>query len=170
MKEIIKKCMSNAMFSLQKIIPKLETTFFLLSNVVRHQLVKHSSNLPENMTQQEIPLNLSSQFNINATTKYSHTERDSSYTVIHVPRQKQVHNCFFFYFKISKNEELQIQLKQSTTIAYSSYLLTHSQRLNGNFDTGKNHFINISSYFSKRLFDSISTSLNRIRTQTNQNH
>ena len=102
MTEIIKKCMSNAMFSLQKIIPKLETTFFLLSNVVRHQLVKHSSNLPENMTQQEIPLNLSSQFNINATTKYSHTERDSSYTIIHVPRQKQVHNCFFLFQNFEK--------------------------------------------------------------------
>ena len=82
-----------------KKMPKLETTFFLLSNIVRHQLVKHSSNLPENMTQQEIPLNLSSQFNINATTKYLHTERDSSYTIIHVPRQKQVHNRFFFISK-----------------------------------------------------------------------
>ena len=76
----------------------------------------------------------------------------------------------FFNFKILKNEELQIQLKQSTTIVYLSYLLTHSQRLNGNFDAGKNHFINISSYFSKRLFDSISTSLNRIQTQMNENH
>ena len=112
-------------------------------------------------------MNLSCQFNINATTKYSHTERDSSYTIIHVPRQNQVYDNFSF--KISCNEELQIQLKPNTTISYSSYLLTHSQRINEDFDSGKNHFVNISSYFSKRLFDNISTSLNRVKIEKNGN-
>ena len=133
-------------------------------------MVNHPSNLPKNVSKWDIPMNLSCQFNINATTKYSHTERDSSYTIIHVPRQNQVYDNFSFYFKISCNEELQIQLKPNTTISYSSYLLTHSQRINEDFDSGKNHFVNISSYFSKRLFDNISTSLNRIQIQKNENN
>ena len=135
--------------------------FFLISNFINQKLVNHPLNFEKKVSKLDIPINLSCQFNINATTKYSHTERDSSYTIIHVPRQNKVCDNFFFHFKISKNEELRIHLKPNTTISYSSYLLTHSQRKKGDFDPGKNHFVNISSYFSKRLFDNISKSLNR---------
>ena len=165
MMDIVTKCMLNAMFSLQRKIPKVHEVFFSISNFINQKLVNHPSNLEKSVSKCDIPINLSCQFNVNATTKYSHTERDSSYTIIHVPRQNQVNDKFIFYFKISSNEELRIQLEPNTTISYSSYLLTHSQRKNEDFDSGENCFVNISSYFSKRLFDNISTSLNRIEIE-----
>ena len=62
-------------------------------------------------------------------------------------------------------------MKQNITISYASYLLTHSQRTVVNLESSKNEFVNISSYFSKRLFDFISTSLNRIGTnEKNKNY
>ena len=142
----------------------MERTFFSISKLINKQLEEYPSDVPSDITGKEIPVNLSCQFNINARTKFSHTERDSSYTIIHVPRQKQQYDTFSLFLKISENEELQIELKQNITISYSSYLLTHSQQSLVDLESSRNQFVNISSYFSKYLFDSISSSLNRIRT------
>ena len=122
------------------------------------------------MTKEDIPIYLSCQLNVNATTKYSHTEKDSSYTIINVPDQSMTNNVFYFYFQISKNEDLRIKMQPNMSLSYSSYLLTHSQRKLKLKDSSKGKqsqkdeispFINISSYFSKRLYNNITSSLHR---------
>ena len=116
------------------------------------------------MTGDDMSIYLSAQLNINATTRYSHTEQDSSYTIIHIPNQDEKNNAFYFYFQIEKNKELRIKMHNNMSMTYSSYLLTHSQRkkqLNCNELTDKSTFINISSYFSKRLFSNIAKSYHR---------
>ena len=158
-------------YCFRKKIPNLERTFFSISKLINKKLEEYPSDVPFDITGKEILVNLSCQFNINTRTKFSHTERDSSYTIIHVPKQKQKYDTFYFFFKLSKNEELRIEMKQNITISYASYLLTHSQQTVVNLESSKNEFVNISSYFSKRLFDFISTSLNRIGTnEKNKNY
>ena len=170
MKNTINTCMTNAIQSFKKIIQNVDQWFFLLSSVVHEKILDQKANMPRNMTKDDIPIYLSCQLNVNATTKYSHTEKDSSYTIIHVPDQSTTHNSFYFYFQISKNEDLQINMQPHMSMSYSSYLLTHSQRKQKLNDSTKENkskkedimsFINISSYFSKRLYNNITASLHR---------
>ena len=128
MNATVNTCMKNAISSFQKVIKNVDQWMFLISTVVHEKICAEKDNIPRNMTKDSVPLFLSSQLNVNATTKYSHTERDSSYTVIHVPTQEMNQNNFYFHFQISNNKELQIKLEKHVSMCYSSYMLTHSQR------------------------------------------
>ena len=164
MNTTIDVCMKNAFASLKKIISEIDKWCFLISGVVRDKICSDKSNIPPTMTENDIPIYLSAQLNINAKTKYSHTEKDSSYTIIHVPNQDEKKHEFYFYFQIKQNKELRLRMINEMSMTYSSYLLTHSQRSNqtGNEELkDKSTFVNISSYFSKRLFSNIATSYHR---------
>ena len=105
---------------------------------------------------------MSSQINLNTRTINSHTELDASYTLIHVPKQHSNNNPFYFYFQLDgKNNDLKIKLNSGVTLSYSSYILTHSQRLNRKLNDD-DYFINISSYLSDSLYNSIVKSINRV--------
>ena len=163
MNATVNTCMKNAISSFQKVIKNVDQWLFLVSSVVHEKICREKDNIPWNMTKDSIHVFLSSQFNINATTKYSHTERDSSYTIIHVPSQEIKKNNYYFHFQISNNEELQIKLEKHVSMCYSSYMLTHSQRKSKQTksEEGTDSFVNISSYFSKRLYDNIVSSLHK---------
>ena len=89
MNATVNTCMKNAISSFQKVIKNVDQWLFLVSSVVHEKICREKDNIPWNMTKDSIPVFLIGQFNINATTKYSHTERDSSYTIIHVPSQEK---------------------------------------------------------------------------------
>ena len=108
----------------------------------------------------EVENYVSTQINFNTQTKFSHTELDKSYTLIHVPGKVQQNNPFYFYFQLDGKDDLKIKLFSGITLSYSSYMLTHSQRTNKELKKDDN-FYNISSYLSNRLYNNIVCSFNR---------
>lgn len=137
---------------------------------------------------------ISSQFNINSTTKYPHTEFDQSSTIIFVPNQAKSHGNFLFEFRFNYFVSIRLNLQPGISLIYSAYLLVHRQistdiiisekkssskngnKLLTNPNTSNNNgisdyskkenFINISFYFNERLFNNIRKSY--IRETGNQ--
>ena len=126
---------------------------------------------------------MSSQMNINATTLIPHTEMDRSSTLIYVPIQFNKHHNYGFEIKLNHFTSMTIKLKEGTTILYSAYMITHRQikmdETYSTFNTTKYNnckevlpyepagedFINISSYYSTRLYSHVKSSIKRIQTQ-----
>lgn len=106
---------------------------------------------------------LNGHFCLNARTKQSHTECDSSYTVISVPPQN--YDGFNtlnaeFHFDISENMTLVIPMFPKVAFVYSGFLLCHHQVLDS-IDPDKGIFLNLASYGNKRLFDNMVKSFRR---------
>ena len=79
-----------------QIIPNTYRNISVVRNAVKDHLRKRN-HLESHITNFDtIPSYISSQFNINATTKYPHTEFDQSSTFIFVPNQETYSNDFFF--------------------------------------------------------------------------
>ena len=103
---------------------------------------------------------------LNAQTKLQHTECDSSYTVISVPRQverrinHQNFNIGEFELNISNGKNIVIPLKIGTILVYSGYLLTHRQQIRKKNDN-VSPFVNIVSYNSEKLFNHLMQSFRR---------
>ena len=95
--------------------------------------------------------------NVDASTKILHTERDTTYTIISVPKQEKNSLGIHFQFCLTKATSLFLNMQSLTTFAYSAFFLTHRQ----NHDSGHNN-INISSYGSQRLFFNARKSIERI--------
>ena len=95
--------------------------------------------------------------NVDASTKILHTERDTTYTIISVPKQEQNSLGIHFQFCLTKSTSLFLNMQSLTTFAYSAFFLTHRQ----NHDSGRNN-INISSYGNQRLFFNARKSIKRI--------
>ena len=131
----------------------------------------------------EIKSFMSSQMNINVTTLIPHTEMDRSSTLIYVPVQPNKNQDYGFEVKFNHFTSMTIKLIEGTTILYSAYMITHRQikvdetysKLNTTKtnhcknipqnDASQDEFINISTYYSTRLYSHIKSSIQRIRTQ-----
>ena len=160
MNRVTTNCMQNAIDSLQRKMPYSATWFLMVARVTRERIMNYSKLKDMKVNRENLRSYLSCQLNINATTRYSHTERDRTYTIIHVPEQSECNGNYYFHFHISDSDCLQIQLDEKVTIAYSSYLLTHSQRKSA--VEKETNFVNISSYFSERLFNNVHKSMRRM--------
>lgn len=177
------------------IIPNIYKNTSIVGSAVKDQLCK-SNHLESQITNLDsTPTYISSQFNINVTTKYPHTEFDQSSTVIFVPNQTTYSKDYFFEFRFNHFTSIHINLQRGTSLLYSAYLLVHRQissdmifsEMNPSLNTsdnkninqtskknknrtwsslGKIFFINISSYFNERLFNNIRQS--HIRLSKNQ--
>ena len=154
------KFMSDALNQLERILPHLPKWILLQPETIQSYLrsldKKFKTKLFNKMNKY-----ISSQLNVNVRTKYSHTEMDGSFTIIHVPVQDYKKNEFYFKFDINKSKSLNISLRHNVTILYTAYLLTHSQRCSGT-NYGREKFINVSSYLSHRLIRNIKTSIKRL--------
>jgi len=95
--------------------------------------------------------------NVDASTKILHTERDTTYTIISVPKQEKKTLGINFQLSLTKSASLFLNMQALTTFAYSAFFLTHRQ----NHDSGHNN-INISSYGNQRLFFNARKSIKRI--------
>ena len=134
---------------------------------------------------------MSSQININVTTLIPHTELDVSSTLIYVPMQttKKYEMDYGFEIQFNYFTSMIIQLIEGTTLLYSAYMVTHRQikmnqtsltptpteknpsiNLSQDSKTKEEEFINISTYYSKRLYSHIKTSVKRFqeRQETSQ--
>ena len=106
---------------------------------------------------------------VNAQTKLFHTELDSTYTIISVPKQNICYyNQTSFEFKIKETEIISIPMTCGTSFAFSAHMLTHKQTANisKGYD-GTLPFINIASFGNKRLFTHLRKSLHRYEMKDN---
>lgn len=178
-----------------QIIPNIYRNTSVVGSAVKEHLQKRKQLESQITHLDPVPPYISSQFNINATTKYPHTEFDRSSTVIFVPNQTNFSNDYFFEFRFNHFSSIRINLQCGISLIYSAYLLVHRQissdlvfpEMNQSLTTldykGKNrksngrnnltsscskktNFVNISSYFNERLFNNIRQS--HIRLSTNQ--
>ena len=101
---------------------------------------------------------------VNAMTAESHTEMDTLYTIICVPKQidrnyKRLETRFLFH--LNDTNTLEIKMFAHMDLIYSGYMLNHHQIFNKDYlkDT---KFINIASYGNKRLFHNMLSSFERM--------
>jgi len=103
---------------------------------------------------------------MNAQTRVKHTECDSSYTVICVPRHPQesttsgYFNIGEFEINITDEKAFVVPLKIGTILVYSGYLLTHRQQIRKK-NTNVSPFVNVVSYNSEKLFNHLMESFRR---------
>ena len=100
---------------------------------------------------------------VNARTKVAHTECDTSYTMISIPKQydlnfKRLEPCFNFI--LNDDSIIVIPMSEHISFIYSGYMLCHHQVLN--YDMKKDTtFFNFATYGNKRLFDNMMKSFKR---------
>ena len=82
----------------KQIIPNIYRNTSVVGNAVKDHLRKRN-HLESHITNFDTSC-IRSQFNINATTKYPHTEFDQSSSVIFVPNQATYSNDFFLSFSL----------------------------------------------------------------------
>ena len=103
---------------------------------------------------------------LNAQTASQHTEPDSSYTIITVPKQSKrtskfgFENVGNFELIINDGKTIVIPMKIGTIFTYSAYMLTHRQQI-AQENSDNEPLINIVSYNSKRLFSNMIESFRR---------
>lgn len=103
---------------------------------------------------------------VNAQTTIEHTEPDSSYTIITVPKQNKTNsnsrfeNVGKFELIINDEKTIVIPMKIGTVFTYSAYMLTHRQQI-AHENSDNDPLINIVSYNSKRLFSNMMESFRR---------
>ena len=103
---------------------------------------------------------------LNAQTASQHTEPDSSYTIITVPKQSKrtskfgFENVGKFELIINDGKSIVIPMKIGTIFTYSAYTLTHRQQI-AQENSDNEPLINIVSYNSKRLFSNMIESFRR---------
>ena len=163
---------------LESSLGQLESTFPNISNIICPIL-----NIVNQIETNTIDLNFKKQQTgdnglwqssicVNAVTKLFHIERDVTYTLITVPKQKKVKSgCkknreTFFLFKLNNDNCIAIPMIDQTSFIFSGTMLTHRQfSMDGYMNKKKreciNPYFNIASYGNEKLFRHIRTSLNR---------
>ena len=163
---------------LESSLGQLESTFPNISNIICPIL-----NIVNQIETNTIELNFKKQQTgdnglwqssicVNAVTKLFHIERDVTYTLITVPKQKKVKSgCkknseTFFLFKLNNDNCIAIPMIDQTSFMFSGTMLTHRQfSMDGYMNKKKreciNPYFNIASYGNEKLFRHIRTSLNR---------
>ena len=101
---------------------------------------------------------------VNARTTSFHTENDSTYTVISIPKQEansERKDEYSFLFKVKDKNNISLRLTEGVSFVFSGKLLTHRQSCNFPVNMKGETFINFSSYGTKRLFSHIKKSFER---------
>ena len=166
-----RKCIEDAIYgSIYGDIKELTKYFPNLKDMISPDISKVSKNF--NLTNDESNKEtekmydmgmLNGHFCINARTKETHTECDSSYTVISVPPQSydgyRKLNAEF-HFNINERMRIVIPMFPKLAFAYSGFMLCHHQVLDS-VDPKKGIFVNLATYGNKRLFDNMLKSFRR---------
>ena len=101
-------------------------------------------------------------FNVDASTKIFHTEKDCTYTLIAVPSQQGYINSrdcgICFCFCINREKVLPLRMTEKVAFCFSAYLLTHRQEHSGS----RTGLYNVSAYGNKRFFENVRRSLQRL--------
>ena len=124
MNRVTTNCMQNAIDSLQRKMPYSATWFLMVARVTRERIMNYSKLKDMKVNRENLRSYLSCQLNINATTRYSHTERDRTYTIIHVPEQSECNGDYYFHFHMSDSDCLQIQLDEGDYCLF--FVLTYT--------------------------------------------
>ena len=105
-----------------------------------------------------------SSISVNARTNEFHTENDSTYTVITIPKQEANEKAeadYAFFFKVQDKHNVSIKLSEGLTFVFSGKLLTHRQSCNKESSIENELFINFASYGTQRLFTHIKNTFMR---------
>ena len=113
------------------------------------------------------------QVSINATTSQFHTEKDVTYTMVSVPRQKtkgktcDMRKDTVFLFQFNKKHNIGILMKQKISFVFSADMLTHRQSCDQVYACDKRGnttqpFFNVLCYGNERLYNHIRKSLGRM--------
>ena len=119
---------------------------------------KYVSTFNNNFNQSKSQSVTTANININATTRDIHCEKDTTYTTIIVPEQKDDKARIVFQFKINSETTVQLDVKPNGAFTYSGYCLAHRQ-----LQTFGENCMNISTYSAKSVFSNFRQSLLRIK-------
>ena len=162
--ELVSRVLKSSIVSLEKIVPMIHAYVApVIDTAAKLQAMKKHDILKENeYSKYGIWKTV---FCVNATTERLHTERDCSYTVIHVPlRDKKVKKCAYFSrFQLNDKESIYLPMHQNLTFMFSGCLLTHQQInvASGNAVSNDEEFFNFGTYANRRLFYRVKKSINR---------
>ena len=170
---VMHELMHLALIRPLEIIPKLHKNVMIKGRGIKNYFRNVLDEKIEQLNLGEIRSYMSSQFNIDSVTKIPHTELDNSSTIIFVPNQNEYKKKYFFEFVLNYFTSIQVRLKPGISIIYTPSLLVHRQiscnmlhvkdSIKGK-SRWKKGFINVSSYFNKRLYDNIRNSLRRVNS------
>jgi hypothetical protein len=105
---------------------------------------------------------ISGNINITAETKDLHCERDTTYTSIFIPEQKDSLAFVIFDFNISHGKCFRMKFQQNSGFSYSGYCIGHRQ-----FYVQGLNCMNLSTYCERRLCCNYRQSLYRLeKTKT----
>ena len=157
LEEMVARELEAGIEGISKITPNIRKLIAPVINVAyREQLKKGDINLNKGAL---FDSGLwQSNISVNARTASFHTENDSTYTVISIPKQEvnsQRKHEYSFLFKIKDKNNISIRLTEGISFVFSGKLLTHRQSCNFPVDMKGETFINFSSYGTKRLFSHI---------------
>lgn len=134
--------------------------------IIKETMLRFQYHIPE-LTTIAQPLSeygfYAAYYNFNFETKNRHTENDSSYTLIGVPKQQWIQEgensptTFNFCIRgINDADPIRIPLKVGTSIIFHGGLIVHHQVRNK-----QKNLMNVSAYGNKRLFSNIRRSIRR---------
>lgn len=151
-KHFIWNSLRNVYEAFNRIVMGISTKLFEVGKSMEY--ISDNHKMPSIVTGNQTGYtSLAASINIDATTSLIHCERDVSYTIIHVPEQKN--GAYInFEFQLNNKYSLLFRSDQNTAFAYSSYCLAHRQ-----VSTYGHKCMNVSSYVGKRLYESFRMSL-----------
>jgi len=161
--EMVAKELGAGIDGIAKIIPNIRKLIAPVINVAHHEQVKKGDiNLSKGRSFDDglWQTNIS----VNARTDSFHTENDSTYTVISIPKQEansERKDEYSFLFKVKDKNNISLRLTEGVSFVFSGKLLTHRQSCNFPVNMKGETFINFSSYGTKRLFSHIKKSFER---------
>lgn len=103
---------------------------------------------------------------VDGRTEELHTEKDSTYTLITVPRQKftmkrNIEHRPMFIFNFGPQNQVIFPLNQKICLIYNGRFVTHRQAYTQECEDSEDRFINISSYGNEKLFNHLRKTYSR---------
>jgi hypothetical protein len=159
-KNYVWKNLFNLYKSYDGIIDGVSSKLNLMCGIYRSQSKYHetlSSYFSEENYLYDKTNIISGNINITAKTKDLHCERDTTYTSIFIPEQKDSLAFVIFDFNISQGKCLRIKFPQNSGFSYSGYCIAHRQ-----FYVQGLNCMNLSTYCGRRLYCNYRQSLYRL--------
>jgi len=159
----IAKHMNNSFKAFNSIIPSISSYLNFTSRSLKYEakynvISKYLMTFQHNDYKNIMTFITTAHININATTRDLHCEKDTTYTTICVPEQKEEKAHIVFQFQINDENTLQLDVKQHGAFTYSGYCLSHRQ-----LATKGENCMNLSTYSAKAVYSHFRTSLKRIQ-------
>lgn len=159
-KNYVWKNLFNLYKSYDGIIDGVSSKLNLMCGIYRSQSKDHetlSSYFSEENYLYDKTNIISGNINITAKTKDLHCERDTTYTSIFIPEQKDSLAFVIFDFNISQGKCLRMKFPQNSGFSYSGYCIAHRQ-----FYVQGLNCMNLSTYCGRRLYCNYRQSLYRL--------